>query len=135
MSDAPSTDSGFLLCETQGLRVAFLASDVEGILQLDETQEVSSLRQLLRLPNGPGRMLISASGAALGVDTVEIHTDRGDFMEPPNFLCRSGRFCPRGFIQFPDALWPLFRLDDLVREIDAWRVSTTSSTSNVSSPA
>ena len=108
------TDSwitGTLLCRAGEGRVAFSAHEVASI----ESPETfggwaGSACQAFDEQSPSGRILVAASGEAVGVNALEIDAEPLSVLPAPTVLARMAGGSLRGFIQVRGTLWPVMSL-------------------------
>ena len=114
MRPRPAASAGMLLCHAGPHRLAFPAQEVAAIdVARAQRGARGSARRAFGEPAGASRVLVAASGEAVGVDTLEIDA------EPRPVLPRAAGAGARvaggslqGFILVRGELWPLVRLVD-----------------------
>ncbi len=113
---APHRVSGTLLCHAGAHRLAFDAQDVA---QIDAAGALEGRFQSARLafgePAGAARVLVAASGEAVGVDTLEIDSGPFPVLPTPEVIGRVAGGCLEGFLFAQGEYWPLVRLVDFER--------------------
>jgi hypothetical protein len=75
----------------------------------------ASARRAFLAPEGATRVLISASGGAVGVDTLEIESETHPVLPAPPVAVRASGGSLQGFVQVQGKLWPLVGLVDFER--------------------
>ncbi|HEX8536279.1 MAG TPA: protein CrdC [Cystobacter sp.] len=108
--------SGTLLCRAGEGRVAFAAHEVDSI----ESPETfggwaGSACEAFAEESSSGRILVAASGEAVGVNALEIDAEPFVVLPAPAVLARVAGGSLRGFIQVRGMLWPVMSLVDFGR--------------------
>ncbi len=107
----PSRVQGMLLCHAGPHRLAFHAHEVASITSPRELDACSARLAFEEAP-GASRVLVSASGGAVGVDTLEIDAEPRPVLPPPPEAVRASRGSLRGFELARGELWPRVGLVD-----------------------
>jgi hypothetical protein len=115
MGVAPEHLVGILLCRAGAHRLAFAAGDVVAVESWTEGDAFPHARQAFSLPGGQGRVLISATGDAVGVDAIEVFQEAVRLMAPPVLLVARFGGSLEGFISVNQSLWPVMRLSEFCR--------------------
>ncbi|MCP3099927.1 protein CrdC [Myxococcus sp. K15C18031901] len=110
----PSPVRGMLLCHAGAHRLAFLAHEVLAIAAA-AGEEAASARLAFRSPAGATRVLVAASGGAVGVDTLEIDAEAHPVLPAPPVAVRASGGSLRGFVLARGVLWPLMGLVEFER--------------------
>ncbi len=108
--------TGMLLCRAGTHRVAFSAHEVATI----ESPSTFGGRagqacQAFDEASRAERILVAASGEAVGVDTLEIDSEPLSLLPAPALLYRVAGGSLLGFVQVRGALWPLMSLVEFGR--------------------
>ncbi|WP_241759178.1 protein CrdC [Pyxidicoccus parkwayensis] len=103
-----------LLCHAGAHRLAFLAHEVAAIAS-PEGRDAASARRAFRMPDGAARVLLSATGGAVGVDTLEIEAEAHPVLPAPPVAVAASGGSLRGFVLVQGRLWPLMGLVDFER--------------------
>jgi hypothetical protein len=114
---APSSRiAGMLLCQSGTERVAFAAHEVATIESPTTFGGLAgSASHAFGEPSRAERILVAATGEAVGVDALEIDAEPLAVLPAPLVLCRIAGGSLRGFVQARGALWPLMSLVDFGR--------------------
>jgi hypothetical protein len=109
--------AGMLLCQAGAERVAFSAHEVATIESPSTFGGYAgSARQAYEGGDARAeRILVSATGEAVGVDTLEIDAESLSVLPAPALLGRVAGGSLRGFVQARGMLWPLMSLVDFGR--------------------
>jgi hypothetical protein len=108
--------TGMLLCQAGAERVAFAAYEVDTIESPTTFGGLAgSARQAFGEPARAERILVAATGEAVGVDALEIDAEPLVVLPAPGVLCRVAGGSLLGFVQARGALWPLMSLVDFGR--------------------
>lgn len=110
----PSSVRGMLLCHAGPHRLAFHAHEVASIA-LSSTRAAPSARRAFHAPDGASRVLVSASGGAVGVDTLEIEAEPHPVLPAPPVAVAASGGSLQGFVLVQGRLWPLMGLVDFER--------------------
>lgn len=62
-----------------------------------------------------GKVLRHASGAGVGVDMVEVHSDSAELLPPPRLLLAGLGGSLYGFVALQKTLYPVLRLSEFAR--------------------
>jgi len=114
----PGHVRGMLLCHAGPHRLAFHAHEVASITS-PAGQVAASARQAFRAPGGASRVLVTASGGAVGVDTLEIDAEPHPVLPAPPVAVRASGGSLQGFVLARGELWPLMGLEDFERFLRA----------------
>ena len=103
--------TGTLLCRAGAHRVAFAAHEVATI-ESPATfgGRAGAARQAFDGTTGCERILVAATGEAVGVDALEINPEPLTLLPASRMLGQLAGRSLRGFIQVRDELWPLMAL-------------------------
>jgi hypothetical protein len=113
---AGSRIAGMLLCQAGTGWVAFAAQEVASIESSREIPRVvGAARQAFGEPAGSERVLLSDSGEAVAVDTVELEAEPLPLLPVPPLMRRIAGGSLRGFVQVRGRLWPLVALVEFGR--------------------
>lgn len=107
----PSRVQGMLLCHAGPHRLAFHAHEVVSITSPQGRSACSARRAFEGAP-GASRVLVSASGGAVGVDTLEIDAEPRPVLPPPPVAVHASGGSLQGFVLARGQLWPLVGLVD-----------------------
>ena len=108
--------AGMLLCRAGADRVAFAAQEVSTIESPTTFPGTAgSARQAFGGAAGVERILVAASGEAVGVDALEIDAEPLTLLPAPALLRQVAGGSLRGFVQVRGTLWPLVSLVDFGR--------------------
>ena len=108
--------TGMLLCRAGADRVAFSAHEVATIESPSTFGgRAGSASQAFGGAEGCERILVAATGEAVGVDGLEIDPEPLSLLPAPALLGRVAGGSLVGFIQVRGALWPLLSLVDFGR--------------------
>lgn len=108
--------TGMLLCRAGEHRVAFSAHEVATIESPSTFGGLAgSACRAFGAVTGSERILVAASGEAVGVDALEIDSEPLPLLPAPTLLTRLAGGSLRGFVQVRGALWPLMSLVDFGR--------------------
>jgi hypothetical protein len=108
--------TGMLLCRAGNHRVAFAAHEVATIESPSTFEGVVGLVcRAFGGVAGAERILVAASGEAVGVDALEIDSEPLPLLPAPALLGRVAGGSLRGFVQVRGGLWPLMSLVDFGR--------------------
>jgi hypothetical protein len=110
----PPDVRGMLLCHAGPHRLAFHAHEVAAIAS-PEGRDAASARRAFHAPDGAARVLVSASGGAVGVDTLEIEAEPHPMLPAPPVAVAASGGSLRGFVLVQGRLWPLVGLVDFER--------------------
>ncbi len=103
--------TGTLLCRAGADRVAFAAHEVATIESPTTFGGVpGAARAAFGGDPGCERILVAATGEAVGVDALEIDSEPLTVLPAPRLLGQLAGRSLRGFIQVRDELWPLMSL-------------------------
>ncbi|MCP3140646.1 protein CrdC [Pyxidicoccus xibeiensis] len=111
---APSRVRGMLLCHAGPHRLAFHAHEVASI-STPAGRAAASARRAFQAPEGATRVLVSATGGAVGVDTLEIESETHPVLPAPPVAVRASGGSLQGFVEVQGKLWPLVGLVDFER--------------------
>ena len=116
MASGSRSITGMLLCWAGHHRVAFAAHEVATI-ESPSTFEgrAGSACRAFGVATGAERILVAASGEAVGVDALEIDSEPLTLLPAPALLGRVAGGSLRGFVQVRGGLWPLMSLVDFGR--------------------
>ncbi|MBZ4418900.1 protein CrdC [Myxococcus sp. RHSTA-1-4] len=103
-----------LLCHAGPHRIAFHAHEVASIAS-PEGVSAASARRAFQAPDGASRVLVSSSGGAVGVDTLEIEAEPHPVLPAPPLAVRVSGGSLQGFVVVQGKLWPLVGLVDFER--------------------
>ena len=116
MAPGSRSVTGMLLCRAGANRVAFAAHEVATIESPSTFGGTAgSARAGFGMPSGAERILVAATGEAVGVDALEIDSEPLTLLPAPALLCRVAGGSLRGFVQVRGALWPMMSLVDFGR--------------------
>ena len=103
--------AGTLLCRAGESRVAFAAHEVASI-ESPETfgGRAGAVSHAFAEPAAAGRILVAASGEAVGVCTLEIDAEPFAMFPAPALLARMAGGSLQGFIHARGLLWPVMSL-------------------------
>lgn len=108
--------TGMLLCRAGADRVAFAAHEVATIESPSTFGgRAGCASQGFGGAVGSERILVAATGEAVGVDALEIDPEPLTLLPVPGLLGRVAGGSLRGFVQVRGALWPLMSLVDFGR--------------------
>lgn len=108
MAPGGSRVTGMLLCQAGANRVAFAAHEVATIESPSTySGRAGSACQAFGSTLASGRILVAATGEAVGVDTLEIDSEPIPLLPVPPLLRRVAGGSLRGFVQVHGALWPM----------------------------
>ena len=108
--------TGMLLCWAGHHRVAFPAHEVATIESPGTFGGVAgSACRAFGVATGAERILVAASGEAVGVDALEIDSEPLTLLPAPALLGQVAGGSLRGFVQVRGGLWPLMSLVDFGR--------------------
>ncbi|HEX8434309.1 protein CrdC [Archangium sp.] len=108
--------AGMLLCQAGADRVAFAAHEVATIESPTTFGGTAgSARQGFGEASGAERILVAATGEAVGVDALEIDAESLTLLPTPTLLRQIAGGSLRGFVQARGALWPLMSLVEFGR--------------------
>jgi hypothetical protein len=108
--------AGMLLCQAGAERVAFAAHEVATIESPTTFGgRAGSARWAFGEAARAERILVAATGEAVGVDALEIDAEPLAVLPPPLLLGQLAGGSLRGFVQARGALWPLMSLVDFGR--------------------
>ncbi|NMO14135.1 protein CrdC [Pyxidicoccus fallax] len=110
----PLSVRGMLLCHAGPHRLAFHAHEVASITS-PEGWAAPSARRAFHSPDGAARVLVSAAGGAVGVDTLEIEAEAHPVLPAPAVAVRASGGSLQGFVLVQGKLWPLMGLVDFER--------------------
>jgi len=105
---------GLVLCRTAEHRLAFGAAQV-GSIELTSSRRAPNARAAWKLPDAPGKVLISETGDGVTVDALEVFSDAVALMPPPGVMVGGAGGSLRGFVTINDELWPVLRLAEFSR--------------------
>ncbi len=105
---------GMLLCHAGPHRLAFHAHEVASI-STAVGQAAASARRAFQVPDGATRVLVSATGGAVGVDTLEIEAEPHPLLPAPPVAVVASGGSLQGFVLVQGKLWPLVGLVDFER--------------------
>ena len=106
---------GVLLCRVAEHRIAFPAAQVVAVEAWAENGSFPHARLAFQLAAGKGRVLISASGDAVAVDAIEVHTEALSLLPAPPILMGGLGGSLEGFVTAKEHLWPLLKLAEFSR--------------------
>ncbi|WP_163861860.1 MULTISPECIES: protein CrdC [Myxococcus] len=106
---------GMLFCHAGPHRLAFAAHEVLAISSPGEEADAASARLAFQAPAGAMRVLVAASGGAVGVDTLEIDAESHPVLPAPCVTVHASGGSLRGFVLARGVLWPLLGLADFER--------------------
>ncbi|MFP2958848.1 protein CrdC [Myxococcus sp. 1LA] len=112
--EPPGHVRGMLLCHAGPHRLAFHAHEVASITSPSGHVAASARRAFLEA-DGAARVLVSASGGAVGVDTLEIDAEPHPVLPAPLVTVRASGGSLQGFVLARGLLWPLVGLADFER--------------------
>ncbi len=117
MATGSRSITGMLLCRAGHHRVAFSAHEVATIESPSTFGGYAgSARQAYDGgAAGAERILVAATGEAVGVDALEIDSEPLTLLPAPTVLCRVAGGSLLGFVQVRGGLWPLMSLVDFGR--------------------
>jgi hypothetical protein len=116
MATGSRSITGMLLCRAGHQRVAFSAHEVATIESPSTFGgQAGSACQAFGADTAAERILVAASGEAVGVDALEIDSEPLALLPAPALLARVAGGSLRGFVQVRGALWPLMSLVDFGR--------------------
>jgi hypothetical protein len=105
-----------LLCQAGADRVAFAAHEVATIESPSTFGGTAgSARAGFGVTPGAERILVAATGEAVGVDALEIDAESLTLLPPPALLRRIAGGSLRGFVLAHGVLWPLMSLVEFGR--------------------
>jgi hypothetical protein len=108
--------AGMLLCRVGTDRVAFAAHEVATIESPTTFGGTAgSARAGFGEASGSERILVAATGEAVGVDALEIDAESLTLLPAPALLRQIAGGSLRGFVQAHGALWPLMSLAEFGR--------------------
>ncbi len=108
--------AGMLLCQAGAERVAFAAHEVATIESPSTFGGTAgSARAGFGESSGAERILVAATGEAVGVDALEIDAESLTLLPAPALLRHIAGGSLRGFVQARGALWPLMSLVEFGR--------------------
>ncbi len=110
----PTGVRGMLLCHAGPHRLAFHAHEVASI-SMPAGREAASARRAFHAPDGATRVLVSATGGAVGVDTLEIEAEPHPVLPAPPVAVAASGGSLQGFVLVQGKLWPLVGLVDFER--------------------
>ncbi len=110
----PLSVRGMLLCHAGPHRLAFHAHEVASITS-PEGRPAPSARRAFHSSDGAARVLVSAAGGAVGVDTLEIEAESHPVLPAPAVAVRASGGSLQGFVLVQGKLWPLMGLVDFER--------------------
>ncbi|RKH42185.1 protein CrdC [Corallococcus sicarius] len=110
---SPARVEGTLLCHVGRHRLAFAASDVASIAAPDAA--CVSARGAFRESPSVQRVLVTATGEAVGVDGLEIDAEVLSVLPPSPLVAHASGGSLRGFVLTRGVLWPLVHLDGFER--------------------
>lgn len=114
--DRPSAMvAGLLLCRAADGYLAFRARDVVAVEAWSASARTPHARVAFGYSPQQGRCLVSAEGAAVGVDEVSVFAEPVTVLATPGLLDRSTGHSIAGFVFARDRLWPLLRLSEFSR--------------------
>lgn len=116
---------GLILCRAGDFRLAFPAQQVVSIevwspnSEPEERQTPGArrahTRAALGLPPSAGKVVVSASGARVVVDALEVFQETLPLLPPPSLLSRGAGGALKGFVSVKEQLFPVFRLGEFFR--------------------
>ena len=112
--EPPGHVRGMLLCHAGAHRLAFRAHEVASITS-PAGRAVACARRAFHAPDGASRALVTASGGAVGVDTLEIDAEPHLVLAAPPVAVRASGGSLQGFVVARGELWPLLGLADFER--------------------
>ncbi|HYO56684.1 protein CrdC [Archangium sp.] len=116
MATGSRSITGLLLCRAGDHRVAFAAHEVVTIESPSTFGGLAgSACRAFGGAAGAERILVAASGEAVGVDALEIDPEPLTLLPAPALLGRVAGGSLRGFVQVRGGLWPLMSLVDFGR--------------------
>jgi len=116
MATGSRSITGMLLCRAGHQRVAFSAHEVATIESPSTFGGLAgSACRAFGVVTGAERILVAASGEAVGVDALEIDSEPLTLLPAPALLSRVAGGSLRGFVQVRGGLWPLMSLVDFGR--------------------
>lgn len=108
--------TGMLLCWAGHQRVAFRAHEVATIESPSTFGGLAGPAcRAFGVVTGAERILVAASGEAVGVDALEIDSEPLALLPAPALLGRVAGGSLRGFVQVRGGLWPVMSLVDFGR--------------------
>ena len=109
--------AGMLLCQAGADRVAFAAHEVATIESPSTFggRAGSAREGFGEASGGAERILVAATGEAVGVDALEIDAESLTLLPTPALLRRIAGGSLRGFVQARGALWPMVSLVEFGR--------------------
>jgi hypothetical protein len=106
---------GLLLCLAAGNRLAFPATQIMAVEPWMAGGELPHARLAYHVAPESGRMLVTESGEAVAVDTVEVLQGAVSLMPAPPLLRKAMGGSITGFATVKDALWPVLDVASLSR--------------------
>lgn len=109
--------TGLLLCHVAQNRFAFLAEHVSSIeaYRSDGAPHASKIYDLENISGTAGKILRHASGAGVGVDSVEVLSDDVPLLPSPRLMLAGVGGSLYGFVSLADGLYPVLRLSEFAR--------------------
>lgn len=98
---------GLLLCRAAGHRLAFPATQVVAVEHWSAADGFPHARSAYGALPEKGRTLITETGEAVAVDSVEVMAETLTVMPPPAILQHGLGGSLTGFCSARDALWPV----------------------------
>jgi hypothetical protein len=116
---ADSRITGTLLCRAGEGRVAFAAQEVASIESAETFgARAGSACQAFDEASCFERILVAATGEAVGVNALEIDAEPQSVLAPPALLQRMAGGSLKGFIQARGLLWPVMSLVEFGRYLE-----------------
>lgn len=113
--DTPAHVSGLLLCRAGDHRLAFSAHEVVAVETWQPNEAYPHARAAFALPADKGRVLISATGDAVGVDKIEVFQEPLPLLAAPAVLASTLGGSLSGFVEARSMLWPVLRVAEFSR--------------------
>lgn len=108
------TVTGLLLCRAAENRFAFLAEHVSTI-EPYRAGAAPHANAVFAVKATGGKILRHASGAGVGVDSVEVNGDDVALLPPPSLMLAGVGGSLYGFVALEQALYPVLRLSEFAR--------------------
>lgn len=105
---AASAISGLVLCHIGSQQVAFFPEEISLIESSRGARAMAD-----KISAGGAKALISVTGQAFIVDSLEIDSERRALLEPPVLLRSASSL--RGFVELGQKLCPVYSLDAFAR--------------------